>query len=134
MLVAADCLLLGRATYEGFSKAWPPRTGDEIADRMNSLPKYVASTTLRETTWNATLIEGDVAEEVARLKQQSGANILKFGAGELDRTLMAHNLVDEFRFLLNPVAVGAGTRLFDGIGTTRLKLVGSTTFSTASWP
>ena len=88
-----------------------------------------ASTTLQETTWNATLIAGDLADEVAKLKQQSGQNILKFGTGELDRTLMPHNLVDEFHFWLFPVVAGSGQRLFDGLDTTHLNLLGTTTFS-----
>jgi dihydrofolate reductase len=128
LLFAADALLLGRVTYEGFVQAWPSRTG-ETADRINSIPKYVASNTLEEATWNATILEGDVAEEVAKLKQEAGQNILKFGTGELDRTLMAHNLVDEFHFWLFPVAVGAGRRLFEGIDLTHLKLADTTTFS-----
>jgi len=127
LLFAADVLLLGRETYEGFAKAWPSRT-DDYSDRINGLPKYVASTTLQETTWNATLLRGDVADEVAKLKQQPGQNILKFGTGELDRTLMQHNLVDEFHFWLFPVVAGSGQRLFDGTNTTHLKLVNTTTF------
>jgi dihydrofolate reductase len=128
LLFAADALLLGRATYEGFVQAWPSRTG-EIADRINSLPKYVASNTLTETTWNATILEGDVAEEVAKLKQDPGENILKYGTGELDRTLMEHNLVDEFHFWLFPVVAGAGERLFEGIvDLTNLNLVETTKF------
>jgi dihydrofolate reductase len=129
LLFAADALLLGRVTYEGFAQAWPSRTGDEYTDRINSLPKYVASNTLEEATWNATILEGDVAEEVGKLKLEPGENILKFGTGELDRTLMAHNLIDEFHFWLFPVAAGAGQRLFDGIDLTHLSLVDTTTFS-----
>lgn len=135
LLFAADALLLGRLTYETFAEAWPGRAGgrgpapDDYTDRINSLPKYVASTTLKETTWNASLLTGDVTEEVAKLKQGSGENILKFGTGELDRTLMEHKLVDEFHFWLFPVAVGTGDRLFDGIDMTHLKLVDTTTFT-----
>lgn len=81
LLFESDALLLGRATFEGFAAAWPPRSG-EFADRVNSLPKYVASRTLEEPLeWNATLIKGDPVEEVAGLKQQSGLNILKYGTG-----------------------------------------------------
>lgn len=128
LLFASDALLLGRVTYEGFAQAWPSRSGD-FADRINSLPKYVASRTLEgPLKWNATLIEGDVAEEVARLKQQPGQNILKYGTGELDRTLMQHDLIDEFHFWVFPVAVGGGRRLFDGIDTTHLKLIDTTRF------
>jgi len=130
LLFAADVLLLGRATYEGFAEAWPSRTGDDYSDRINSLPKYVASRTLEEATWNATIIKGDVAEEVARLKQQPGEDILKFGTGELDRTLIAHELIDEFHFWVFPVLAGGGQRLIEGIETTHLKLVDTTTFST----
>ena len=128
LLFAADALLLGRETYEGFAEAWPARTGDEYADRINSLPKLVASNTLQEAAWNATLIKEDVAEEVAKLKDQPGQNILKFGTGELDRTLIEHNLIDEFHFWLFPVAAGSGQRLFDGIDTTHLQLVNTTRF------
>jgi dihydrofolate reductase len=108
LLWASDALLLGRGTHEVFAEAWPTRPSDEYVDRINSLPKYVASKTLRETKWNATVIEGDIAGEVAKLKQQPGQNILKFGTGELDRTLMQHNFVDEFHFWLFPVAAGSG--------------------------
>ncbi|TDV48717.1 dihydrofolate reductase family protein [Actinophytocola oryzae] len=123
LVEGADAMLLGRATYEGFAEAWSTRDG-EFADTMNTMPKYVASRTLTETTWNATLIEGDVAEEVAKLKEQPGANIVKYGTGELDRTLVEHGLVDEFHFWYFPVVVGAGKHLFEGAGfdTTHLKL------------
>ncbi len=129
LLFAADALLLGRVTYEGFAQAWPSRSGDDYTDRINSLPKYVASRTLHEATWNATIIDGDVAEEVAKLKQQPGEDILKFGTGELDRTLIAHGLVDEFHFWVFPVLAGGGQRLIEGIETTHLKLVDTTPFS-----
>jgi dihydrofolate reductase len=120
---SADALLLGRVTYEGFAAAWGSMEGPE-ADHMNKMPKYVASRTLTETTWNATVIQGDVAEEVAKLKEQPGKNILKYGTGELDKTLVAHGLVDEFHFWYFPVIVGAGRHLFEGAGfdTTHLKL------------
>ncbi|MDQ3209696.1 MAG: dihydrofolate reductase family protein, partial [Actinomycetota bacterium] len=87
-----------------------------------------ASTTLQEAAWNATLIKEDVAKEVAKLKDQPGQNILKFGTGELDRTLIEHNLIDEFHFWLFPVAAGSGQRLFDGTDTTHLQLVNTTRF------
>jgi len=112
-----------KSMYEGFAESWSTRDG-EFADRINSMPKYVASRTLTELTWNATLIEGDVAEGVARLKEQPGRNILKWGTGELDRTLVEHGLVDEFHFWSFPVIVGAGKHLFEGAGfdTTHVKL------------
>jgi dihydrofolate reductase len=129
LIFAADALLLGRETYQVFAQAWPPRKGDDLADRINSLPKYVASTTLREPLeWNATLIKGDIAEEVAKLKQQPGQDILKYGTGQLDRTLVQHKLVDELHFWMFPVVAGRGERLLDGFDLTHLRLLDSTTF------
>ena len=130
-LSEVDAFLLGRVTYEKFAASWSHIKGDDYFDRINSLPKFVASRTLRETNWNATLIKGDVANEVSNLKNQSGKNIMKYGTGKLDRTLIQHNLIDEFHFSIFPVAVGRGQRLFDGIDTThlRLKLTDTTTFS-----
>ena len=126
LLEAADALLLGRKTYEVLAGYWPGRSGP-ISDRINALPKHVASRTLKEATWNATIIEGDVAQAVAKLKAQDGGNILKFGTGELDRTLLEHRLVDEFQFWLIPIVVGRGERLFEGFETT-LELLDSTRF------
>ena len=114
-------------TYEGFVQAWPSRTG-EYSDRINSLPKYVASTTLEEATWNASILEGDVAEQVAKLKEEPGESILKFGTGELDRALIGRNLVDEFHFWVFPVLAGAGQRLIEDIELTHLDFVDTTTF------
>ncbi len=128
LLFSADALLLGRQNYEGFAQAWPTRSGDEYTDRINLLPKHVASRTLQETTWNATVIGGDVAEGVTELKRQPGEDILKFGTGELDRTLLEHRLIDELHFWVFPVVAGSGDRLLDGIGTTHLELLGTTTF------
>jgi dihydrofolate reductase len=123
LLFTADALLLGRVTYEGLSAAYPTMAGsdsgasDDFIERMNSIPKYGASTTLRETAWNAAAIEGDVASFVADLKNQPGGNIIKYGNGPLDSTLMRHGLVDEFHLLLTPVAVGRGRHLFENIDT-----------------
>jgi dihydrofolate reductase len=122
LIVASDAMLLGRKTYEGFKDAWPERGGD-LADRMNSMPKHVASRTLTETTWNASVIEGDVTEAVANLKSRPGANILKFGTGELDRTLIEHGLLDELHVWVFPVIVGSGERLMEGAGITHLDLL-----------
>ena len=121
-LAAADALLLGRITYEGFAAAWPQmeeQTG-EYGARMNGYPKYVASRTLRKPLeWNnSTLIEGDLAEGVGRLKRQEGKDILIFGSGELARTLMEHDLIDEYRLMVHPVVVGKGKRLFGDVGET----------------
>jgi dihydrofolate reductase len=129
LLFAADALLLGRATYEAFAQAWPARSGDEYTDRINAMPKFVTSRTLQEATWNATVIQGDVAEEVEKLKREPGQDILKFGTGDLDRTLLANSLIDELHVWVFPVLVGKGQRLIDGIETTHLNLVETTRFA-----
>ncbi|HEU4750647.1 MAG TPA: dihydrofolate reductase family protein, partial [Acidimicrobiia bacterium] len=107
---------------------WPQRSGDPYTDKINSMPKYVASRTLKEATWNASIIKGDVATKVAKLKQESGGDLLKFGTGELDRTLLENRLVDEYHFWLFPVIAGQGQRLFDNFDLTHLQLVETTTF------
>jgi dihydrofolate reductase len=130
-LSASDALLLGRVTYEDFAAAWPRMTEQagelsasdalllgRYADMMNGYPKYVASTTLQEPLeWNnSTLIEGDVAEGVSRLKQQPGKDILVFGSGKLVNTLLRDELIDEYRLMIFPIIMGSGQRLFaDGI-------------------
>jgi dihydrofolate reductase len=103
---------------------------NDFIERMNSIPKYVASTTLREAAWNATVIDGDVASFVADLKQQPGGNIIKYGNGPLDATLMKHGLIDEFHLLMTPVAVGRGQHMFEAIeNEPALNLVDVTQFS-----
>ncbi len=131
-LFASDALLLGRITYQGFAAAWPTMEGTgEFGERINSMTKYVASTTLTETEWNATLIAGDVADAVAALKQQPGQDILVWGSADLAHTLMQHDLIDEYRLMVYPVIVGKGKRLFkDGIGSPTLQLVDTQTTST----
>jgi dihydrofolate reductase len=126
-LAAADALLLGRVTYEGFAAAWPQmaeQTG-EYGSWMNSYPKHVASRTLQEPLeWNASLIEGDIAQKVSELKQQDGKDILVFGSAQLVHTLMEHDLIDEYRLMVFPIVVGKGKRLFGDVGETRtLRLV-----------
>jgi dihydrofolate reductase len=113
LLAAADALLLGRLTYEGLSVAYtrmaqeaPPGVPTNFIDRMNRIPKFVASTTLRGATWNATLIDRDVATFVDDLKRKSGQNLLKYGNGPLGATLMQHGLIDEFHLFVTPVAIG----------------------------
>jgi dihydrofolate reductase len=123
LLDGADALLLGRRTYEGLSAAYPAMAPDPFVDRMNSIPKFVASRTLTQATWNATVIPGDVVGFVADLKRQPGGSIVKYGNGPLDRALMASNLIDEFHLLLTPVAAGSGQHLFEEIdGAPRLSL------------
>jgi dihydrofolate reductase len=120
-LFASDALLLGRVTYEGFAAAWPVQEEEEgeFGVRMNALPKFVASTTLDEPLeWNATLLEGDVAEAVRQLKQQPGQDILIYGSGELVNALMPHDLIDEYRLMVHPVILGSGKRLFRGANET----------------
>ena len=136
-LAASDALLLGRVTYEGFAAAWPQmeeQTG-EYGAWMNGYPKHVVSTTLEEPLeWNnSTLVEGDVAEEVSRLKDQPGKDILVFGSGDLVNTLMQHDLIDEYRLMVFPIVVGSGKRLFDEGGDKKpLQLVGTQTFDSGA--
>jgi dihydrofolate reductase len=131
-LFESDALIMGRITYEAFAEAWSSRAGaDEFADRMNSLPKYVASRTLKEPlTWNANLIKGDVVEEVKKLKEQKGKSILQYGSGELTHTLLKAGLIDEFRLMVFPTAIGAGQRPFAEMEKVPMKLLESKTFST----
>jgi dihydrofolate reductase len=124
MLWDADALLLGRATYENFAEAWPSRpAGDEFTDRINSMRKYVASNTLDGTdmTWNATLLESDTVEAIRKLKESE--NLLKYGTGELDKTLLENDLVDEFHFWYFPVLAGGGRRLIEGLDMRHLELL-----------
>ncbi len=121
LLSEADALLLGRVTYENFAKTYPAMAaGTDMAtqsfiDRMNSIPKYVASSTLHELTWNAKLLDGDAVSAVGALKKEHRGNLLKYGTGSFDRALIAHRLIDEFHFWVHPVAMGKAQRLFDGI-------------------
>jgi dihydrofolate reductase len=124
-VLAADALLLGRVTYEGFAAAWPAITDEAgFADKMNGMPKYVVSTTLERPEWNnTTVIKGDVAGEVSKLKQQAG-DLLVTGSPTLIRTLMEHDLVDEYRLMVFPIVLGTGKRLFgDGSKLSTLRLV-----------
>jgi dihydrofolate reductase len=107
-----EALLLGRKTYEGFAAAWPGREG-EFADKFNNMPKYVVSSTLEKAEWNnSTLLEGDVVEEVSKLRQQPGGDIVVHGSAQLVQTLLEHDLVDELRLMVFPVVLGSGKRLF----------------------
>jgi dihydrofolate reductase len=108
----AEALLLGRATYEGFAAAWPSREG-EFADKFNSMPKYVVSSTLADAAWNnSTVLKGDTVEEVSKLKQGLDGDIVVHGSAQLVQTLVEHDLVDELRLMVYPVVLGTGKRLF----------------------
>ena len=114
-LFGSDALLLGRVTYEGFAQAWPNMGTDEFGKRMNSIPKYVVSSTLTDAdaTWGpTTVIRGDVVAEITKLKAQPGGDLLVEGSSQLAQTLIQHGLVDEYRLMLFPVVLGAGKRLF----------------------
>src|SRR3989442_533539 len=129
-LRATDALLLGRVTYEGFAAAWPGRKEDAFADRFNSMPKFVASRTLKKLAWNNShLIRGDLAAEVSKLKQQPGQDIVIHGSPGLIRSLLPHDLIDEFRLLVYPLVLGRGKRLFGEGSKASLSLVESTAFS-----
>jgi len=107
----ADALLLGRVTYEAMQAFWPTADG-ELADRLNELPKYVVSSTLADPPWNATVLDGDWLEDVARLRKELDGDILVYGSRSLSRALIETRLVDELRLLVYPVVLGAGDRLF----------------------
>jgi dihydrofolate reductase len=110
--VSSEALLLGRRTYEGFAEAWPAREG-EFADKFNTMPKYVVSSILEEPEWNnSTVLKGDVAEEVAKLKQEHDGDIVVHGSARLVQMLIEHDLVDELRLMVFPVVLGSGKRLF----------------------
>ncbi|GAA4233519.1 dihydrofolate reductase [Streptosporangium album] len=134
-LFASRALLLGRKTYDGMSVAWPKAEAEDEpgAEQMNSIPKYVASTTLQDPQWNATVIKGDVAEEVARLKAEEGGDLLIYGSPDLVNYLIKHTLIDELKLFLHPVVVGTGKRLFpDGVDTSTWKLAGTAAFSSGA--
>ena len=127
---SSEALLLGRVTYEGFAAAWPSRDG-EFADKFNSMPKYVVSSSLTKPTWNnSTVLKGDVADQVEKLKKKHDGNIVVHGSARLVQSLLENDLVDELRLMVFPVVLGTGKRLFgDGTDTTALRLVGTETFS-----
>ena len=124
----SKALLLGRVTYEGFAEAWPSR-GGEFADKFNSMPKYVVSSTLEDPEWNnSTVLKGDVVEEVSKLRQELDGDIVVHGSTQLAQTLVEHDLVDELRLMVFPVVLGSGKRLFgDMSDKKRLRLADSKT-------
>jgi dihydrofolate reductase len=125
-VMRADAHLLGRVTYEGFAAAWPSRSG-EFADKINGMRKYVVSTTMDTAEWdNSTVIKGDLAEEVSKLKRELEGDILVAGSATLVQALVERDLVDEYRLMVFPVVLGAGRRLFtEGSAGAVLKLVDS---------
>jgi len=125
-VMEAEALLLGRVTYEGFAAAWPSRKDEAgFADKFNSMPKYVVSKTLEDPEWNnSTVLDGDVAEEVSKLREGEGGPILVNGSVQLVHALVEHDLVDEYRLMVFPTVLGAGKRLFgDTAGVSALRLV-----------
>jgi dihydrofolate reductase len=130
-LFRSDALLLGRVTYEAFANSWPSITDpDGFADRMNRMPKHVASRTIKETKWNATVIQGEVRDAVTRMKAEDGGDILVYGSATLVHTLVEHDLIDKFRLMVHPIVVGRGQHLFrEGIAMKTLRLVETTPIS-----
>jgi len=122
----SEALLLGRVTYEGFARAWPSLKG-EFADKFNSMPKYVVSSTLKNADWNnSTILSGDVIDEISRLKKTLKGNIVVHGSAQLVQALVANDLVDELRLMVFPVVLGSGKKLFGEMGAKRsMKLVSS---------
>jgi len=112
-MAAADALLLGRVTYQGFAAAWPERSGDEFSDKMNSMEKYVVSKTLTAAPWNnSTILRGDLVREIGQLKARDGADIIVHGSATLAQGLLRADLVDELRLAVYPITLGVGKKLF----------------------
>jgi dihydrofolate reductase len=129
-----DAFVMGRVTYERLSANWTSVTGNPYLERINAMPKYVASRTLRDPGWNATVLGPDVAGELARLKQQPGKDLLKYGTSRLDDLLLREHLLDELNLWYMPVVVGAGQRLFEDVDTSSLdlRLTGERRFANGS--
>jgi dihydrofolate reductase len=131
LLLSCDAVLMGRRTYDGFAPVWAGRSGDPYSDRINSMDKYVVSSSLTEPEWaNTTVINGDVVAEVGRLKQAPGQDIVQYGFGQVSRALLAAGLLDELRLWVHPFFVGTATEqdlLFRAGGPASFELVDSTT-------
>jgi dihydrofolate reductase len=131
LLLSCDAVLMGRHTYDGFAAVWPTRSGDPYSDHINNMAKYVASSTLRNPEWNnTTVISGDLAPEIKRLKAQPGRDIVQYGFGPVSATLMEHGLLDELRLWVHPLFIGHGSPqdlLFRPGPATKLELGGTTT-------
>lgn len=130
LLMTCDAVLMGRRTYEGFAPAWQARSGDPLSDRMNTIPKYVVSTTLTEPDWaNTTVISTDVPQRIRELKAQPGQDIVQYGFGSVSTLLMEHGLLDVLRLWIHPLFVGKGTTddvLFPKGSPTQFELTDST--------
>lgn len=130
-LFGVDTLLLGRVTYGGFAEAWPSRTDEAgYADRINSMPKHVVTSTLDNLAWsNSSVLRGDLTAEVNKLKQQAGQDILIFGSGKLVQSLIDLDLIDQYNLLIYPVVLGAGQKLFEDGRKTKFKVVETNSYS-----
>jgi dihydrofolate reductase len=127
--LGTEALLLGRRSYEFFAARWPSRSG-EYADRLNSMPKYVVSSTLEQPAWNnVTVLNGDVVDEISKLKRELAGDIVVYGSIQLGHTLMEHDLIDELRLMIYPVVLGAGERLFGETSDKKpMRLISARTF------
>jgi dihydrofolate reductase len=109
LLLSRDAVVMGRHTYDGFAPVWPTRSGDPLSDRINAMPKYVVSSTLKDPEWNnTTVIDGDPVAEIARLKAEPGKDIVQYGFGQLSHALLEHGLLDELRLWVHPFIIGKG--------------------------
>ena len=133
LLLACDAVLMGRHTYDGFAPVWPTRSGDPYSDRINTMPKYVVSTTLKDPDWaNTHVIDGDVAAAIERLKAEDGLDIVQYGFGAVTRLLLEHGLLDELRLWVHPLILGRGDPgdlLFGPVPATGFRLVDTTALS-----
>jgi dihydrofolate reductase len=132
-LYSSDALVLGRVTYEGFAAAWPAmeESTGEFGLKMNTMPKFIASRTLEQAEWSATILRGDLATEVSALKDETGGDLLIYGSGDVVDELTQHGLIDEYRLMVHPVLVGSGKKLFEGLtSTVGLKLTDTVTTDT----
>ena len=133
VLLTCDALLMGRRTYETFAPVWPTRSGDPMSDHINSVPKYVVSTTLKDPEWhNTQVIDGDVVAAITRLKESPGKDIMQYGFGAVTRLMLQHGLLDELRLWVHPLILGHGSPsdlLFGAAPSVAFRLAGSTTLS-----
>lgn len=133
LLLASDAVLMGRRTYETFASAWPERSGDPFSDRINSIQKYVVSSTLQDAAWsNTTVIGGDVVGKIRRIKEQEGGNLVQYGFGQLSHTLLDNDLLDELRLSVHPFLIrrgGPSDLLYREGPLRKLKLIDATTLA-----